>query len=340
MMMTDNDYLWDGSGAPDPEVQRLERALGRLRSAPPPLRLPEPAGRWRTRSVVTWLATAAVIVLMVGLAWRARSPRAASWEVNRLAGRPLVGSTAVRGTGRLAVGETLTTDASSRARVNVSTIGQVIVEGNSRLRLLAAGSGHYRLALDRGTLEAVILAAPGQFVVDTPSATATDLGCVYTLHVNEDGSGLLSVTTGWVAFELNGRESFVPAGASSRTDRRAGPGTPRFDDADPEFQMALERFDFRANGADRVDRARTLRLIFDRARTRDAMTLWHLLSRVEASERGDVFDALAALVPPPAGTTRDRVLALDAKALDQWWDALHLGEASFWRMWKRPLASK
>ena len=26
-----NDYLWDGSGEPDPEVQRLELLLGRLR---------------------------------------------------------------------------------------------------------------------------------------------------------------------------------------------------------------------------------------------------------------------------------------------------------------------
>jgi hypothetical protein len=331
--MTKNDYLWDGSGEPDPDVQRLERALGRLRSTPPPLRLPEPE-RWRTRSILPLLATAAVIVLMVGLAWRQLAPRGASWEVNRLAGQPFVGSTAVNKTGHLAVGDTLTTDASSRARVHVSTIGQVIVEANSRLRLLATGSGHYRLALDRGTVQAAILAAPGQFIVDTPSATATDLGCVYTLHVDDDGTGLLSVTTGWVAFELNGRESFVPAGASCRTDRRAGPGTPRFDDADREFQMALERFDFRATDADRTA---ALRLILDRARPRDAITLWHLLSRVEPSERGHVFDALAARMPPPAGVTRELVLALDKTALDLWWDALRLGDASFWRMWKRPI---
>ena len=32
-----------------------------------------------------------------------------------------------------------------------------------------------------------------------------------------------------------------------------------------------------------------------------------------------------------------RIDVCDKSALDQWWDALHLGEASFWRMWKRPL---
>jgi len=38
------------------------------------------------------------------------------------------------------------------------------------------------------------------FVVDTPSASAIDLGCAYTLHVNEDGSGTLRTTLGWVGF--------------------------------------------------------------------------------------------------------------------------------------------
>jgi hypothetical protein len=286
------------------------------------------------RSWVPLFATAAAVVVMVGLLWRTRGPNGTSWQVDRLAGQPRVGSMVVGKTGRLGVGDTLTTDASSRARLSVSTIGQVIVEGNSRLRLVHMSSGNHRLALDRGTLEAVILAKPGQFVVDTPSATATDLGCVYTLHVDDDGTGLLSVTTGWVAFELSGRESFVPAGASCRTDRTAGPGTPRFDDADRELQVAVERFDF---GHDEADRAAALGLILDRARPRDGLTLWHLLSRVRPSERGEVFDALAARVPPPAGVTRERALALDTHTLDVWWEALHLGDASFWRQWKRPL---
>ena len=30
-----NDYLWDRSGPPDPDVERLEQMLGRLRTTPP-----------------------------------------------------------------------------------------------------------------------------------------------------------------------------------------------------------------------------------------------------------------------------------------------------------------
>jgi len=60
-------------------------------------------------------------------------------------------------------------------------------------------------------------------VVDTPSARAVDLGCQYTLNVDDRGDGLLKVTMGWVAFDTDGRESFIPAGAACRTRKRGGP---------------------------------------------------------------------------------------------------------------------
>jgi hypothetical protein len=335
-----DDYLWDGSGPPDPDVERLERMLGQLRStatmpdiAATVRRKPDARTRWRSaRFLVPTLAAAASIVAMIGVTWQTtRETR--SWEVSRMAGQPRIGGSALAGTGRLGVGETLVTDAASRARLDVSTIGQATIDTDSRVRLVDTRKGHHKLALERGTLHAFITAPPGQFVVDTPSATATDLGCVYTLHVDEDGSGTLSVIAGWVAFEFNGRESFVPAGASSRTDPRVGPGTPRYDDADENLRRALDDFDY---GTDLAAKARDLQLVIARASPRDAMTLWHLIARVSAADRAAVIAALDARVPIPAGVTREAVMRLDKAALDQWWDALGLRDAGWWRKWKGP----
>ena len=36
----------------------------------------------------------------------------------------------------------------------------------------------------------------------------------------------------------------------------------------------------------------------------------------------------------PAGVTRDQVLRLDRDALDAWWNALGLGDATWWRKWR------
>jgi hypothetical protein len=337
-----DDYLWDRTGSPDPDIERLERMLGRLRSTPP---LPDVSKVVRLKPDATTvyagvrflapaLAAAAAIAFMVGITWRtANAPR--SWQVAALSGAPRIGSTSLTGDGRLAVGQTLVTDGDSSARVEVSTIGEVTVGANSRVRLVETRDAHHRLALDRGSLHAIIAAPPGQFVVDTPSATATDLGCVYTLRVDEDGSGVLSVAAGWVAFEEKGRESFVPAGASSRMDPASGPGTPSYDDADAAFQAALETVD---TAADAARRREALRVVLERARARDAMTLWHLIPRVPAQDRGAVVAALAARVPPPAAASRDAVMRLDRSALDRWWDALGLLDTTWWRMWKRPVA--
>jgi len=339
------DYLFDGSGTPDPDVARLEQMLGRLRTTAPVQKVRLQPGATEIHDAHTIsvyagvrflgpaMAAAAAIALMVGLTWRTTTP-AASWDVAVIVGTPRIGSSPLIGGGRIAVGQTLTTDEGSRARMDVSDIGQVTIDEGTRLRLVETREGHHRLALERGTLHASITAPPGQFVVSTPSATATDLGCIYSLHVNDDGSGLLNVEVGWVAFEERGRESFVPAGASSRTDRVNGPGTPRFDDADEPFRRELELVD---EGAGMKVYGDGLRYVLAHARTRDAMTLWHLIARVAPADRASVVDALAARVPMPVTVTREAVLRLDRAALDQWWDALGLDEATWWRKWKRPV---
>ena len=54
-----DDYLWDKTGQPDPEIQKLEEILGTLRYQPKPLELPVS----RRRSYVPLLAIAASLLL-------------------------------------------------------------------------------------------------------------------------------------------------------------------------------------------------------------------------------------------------------------------------------------
>jgi hypothetical protein len=96
------------------------------------------------------------------------------------------------------------------------------------------------------------------------------------------------------------------------TEPGAGPGTPFFPDASQIFLDALSKFDFAGGGTD------SLRAILSEARTRDTLTLWHLLARVEGDERQHVYERLAALAPPPAGVTRAGILQLDDAMLANW----------------------
>jgi hypothetical protein len=218
--------------------------------------------------------------------------------------------------GRIAVGQWLQTDASSRARIAVGDIGTVEVAPNTRVQVLASRPQEQRIRLARGEISATVTAPPRLFFVDTPASTAVDLGCAYTMKADPDGNGLLQVTLGWVSLEWEGRESLVPAGASCRTRPKVGPGTPYFGDASQRLVNALADFDFGGHGEPALD------TVLGEARVRDTLTLWHLLSRVDPAERTQVIDRMASLVPLPKGISRDRALQLDPATLKLWREEL------------------
>jgi anti-sigma factor RsiW len=271
--------------------------------------------RSRRTSVRPWrLAFAAIVVFAVAGAadWFVAHRSGARWEVVRLDGSPVVGAKHLRGVGQVGAGEWIETDSASRATVKVGQIGSVEVTPSTRVRVVTARPGEHRLALARGEIRARILAPPRLFFVDIASGTAVDLGCEYSLNTDEDGSGLLRVTKGWVSFQWKGRESLVPAGASCRTRPHLGPGIPSFDDAPEGVKQALEAFGVEKAGSD------ALSIILAESRVRDTLTLWHLLSRVEARDRARVYDRIAYLTPVPAGVSRELALKLDPETLKRW----------------------
>lgn len=268
------------------------------------------------------VAAAAVLLLVasIGVFWiyKGRNPKT-SWLVKRLEGVPRIGSELISANGRLAIGDWLETDGSSRAQIDVASIGNVEVEANSRVRLLQSRADEHRLELVRGKMSARIWAPPRLFFVDTPSAVAADYGCAYTLEVNDQGGSLLHVTSGWVAMESTDRESMVPAGASCETRPGVGPGTAYFDDVSPAFREALQKVDF---DPDAAVRAAALTSVLDLARPRDTLTLWYLFRRSEGADRERLYDKLASFVPPPAGVTREGMLRFDEKMMSDWAELL------------------
>src|SRR5207237_1367185 len=200
----------------------------------------------RGKHWVPWLLiplAAAATLAVVLLGRRGWGDRRGTWEVVRVAGLPLVGSSPLGATGALQVGQWLETDDSSRAVILVGDIG----------------------------------------------------------HVGLDGGG---------------RRSVVPLGFRADTRRAFGPGTPYAEDAPEALRQALAAFDFANGGPAAVRRALAA------ARSEDAVSLWHLLERVDPALRRAVYDRLASLVPPPAGVTSEGALRLDRTTLDTYWNTI------------------
>ena len=333
-----NDYLWDGTGPVDPDVARLESLLRPLghqpaRDGTPPLTLPRRARRSRLVAAVRPVLAMAAVLILALTAWFGWGIVRGGWAVQAIAGVPHLDGRALEDDGLLKRGGRLVTDGASRARISVGRIGRVDVDPDTRLELVSAGGTDHRLSLERGTIHAQISAPPRFFNVNTPSAVAVDLGCAYTLHVDDVGAGLLRVTHGWVAFDYDGRQALIPQGAVGATRPGVGPGTPRYEDAPSGYAEALGVLDF--GPADAAARSDALDLVLSRARPRDTLTLWHLLSRGTPEERARVYDRLVALGPPPRGVTREAILAGNREALMTWWDSFSFEGTRWWQRLKK-----
>ncbi len=320
-----SDPLWSARSGLPPDLARLEADLAGLPTPPEPdwRTVPRPAERapwWRPAPARTlaWAAAAALAVVALAGQWLVRD----AWNVEVLAGRATFGGATFAG--RIALGGSCATGPESRLRLEVKGMGRVELEPGSSLRRVPGRRGEARLALEHGTMHASIVAPPRRFVVETRVGVATDLGCEYTLSLDRERRGRLSVTSGRVAFRDHGRESFLPAGAWCPLSPD-GVGLPRRDWATDRFLDLLEAYD-------QPDCATgTLDSVLAAAEASDAITLWHLLPRVGGGERSRVATRLAGLIELPADVPVTRVLALEPAALDAWWAAIGMGPAHEWR---------
>jgi hypothetical protein len=86
-----------------------------------------------------------------------------SWLVTRIEWNAADWCEHIASRGQLGIGEWLETDAHSRAQIAVGTIGNVDIDENTRVRLVATQPTEHRLELERGRMSARIWAPPRCF---------------------------------------------------------------------------------------------------------------------------------------------------------------------------------
>ena len=306
-------YLWDPGAVPDPEIQRLEALLRPAAYTPVPLRESTVPPRTTRIRVGAWSALAAVAVLAVGGVYAIRRSAVVPWEVTADRGAPVVRAASGEiSSGALARGGVIETDARSSAVLTVGRIGRAELGPGSRLRLLGDGASEHRLALERGSMRASIDAPPRYFVVQTASALAIDLGCVYTLTADERGNGLLTVEEGEVELQLGAVHVAVLAGNAASLHNGSGPGLPYPVRAGDALRRAVAAYDAEPTSAAALD------AVLAAADAHSTITLWHLLQRAAPAARERVYARMAAIAPPPATATRERVVRGESGALQRW----------------------
>jgi len=304
MTRPDDDYLWDRKGPADPDVARLEQLLAPLAHDAPldELRLRR-RRRWSMLAIGSVVAAAAAVALVW---WRWPDQPGATCSN---------GFAFTRGgteRGVLCVGGVLDTGA-QRAELAIANIGKAELGAGTRVRLDQTSAERHELYLERGRLHARVDAPPRLFAVATPSANVTDLGCEYTLAVEPNGAGTITVQSGKVELATGTAGAIVVAPMRTHARLLPGrrPGLPVVDGAGKALEAAVAAFE--RGAADGIDR------VMAAATPTDALTVANLAEVVPPAHKRRVLDRLAQLSAPPQELSVDDVLA-DHALYEMWFD--------------------
>lgn len=235
------------------------------------------------------------------------------WKLNNLQGTTSVSGKPVTNTDSITEGAWIVTDTLSKAEIKLGNIGSVIIEPGSKVRVLNTAAGNKRLGLEYGSLDVKVETQPKTFFVETPSATAVDLGCSYKITVDSSGDGILFVRSGMVSLQSDKRESLVPAGKYCITKKDFGPGTPFREDISPEMKNALMQFDFGECASS------CIKTIVKHAQKSDAVTLLNILPRADKQYKPIIYEKVAYFCPPPKKIPYDSIPKLDnLESLNDW----------------------
>jgi hypothetical protein len=284
------------------------------------------------------LATLA-LGLQAWYAYRLQWPAAQPWRITAAEGAVTMAGEPVAAHAALAPGNVLETGAGASVRLRVARIGEMLLGEDSRFALVETGDGRHRTRLQRGRLWARIWAPPGAFGVSTPAGEVFDLGCEFVLQANEDGSGALTVRSGWVQIESAWREVLVPEGARLEFGARGEPGIPYDLGASPAFVAALQ--DLHAQGRRAEPDGAAVHALLAASRPQDAISLLYLLQFHPPLAGGPVYDRMVEIMPPEARVSRDDLRLRGAAALSPWWNALPYPRIKrWWLQWPDAFSSR
>jgi len=169
------------------------------------------------------------------------------------------------------------------------------------------------------------------FAFRTPSGTIRDLGCIFNVSVDANGTSRVRVDTGWVQMDNAFGESLVPAGAGAEMRRLARPGVPIYTDTSSDFAAAVRAAQ---DGGDAGER-RELDTILHTDRRRDVLTLLMLANVSPVEIKRALLARAAQLWSPPPGVSVDAIVSGNRDQLWQWHGSLDLPPVkSWWRNWR------
>jgi len=324
-LLPDEQYLWDGTGTPDPTTARVEESLASLRYRG---ELRAPSRAWSARSLRPLLVAAAVLLVsftsyvLVTTHPKKLPPPAptTTWAIASTTGNVQVGEPRpLKSTATL---RAITVGEGGRVSLTAGPSSSVQVEGNATLEIGEGPDQFPWLTLTRGNIMAQVGSADQPLMVGVHANPITlKPGTAASITTTPDATQIIC-KVGEAHIQWPKRETRVLGPATCEIDARSGPSLPLSVLASKEACGAVEALDdgVRFMIKDPKYGEDMLLKYLDQSKPADAPTLWNLLHRVPPDYRREVRNALARHIGPTK-VDPDLILKLDPAAMDAWWHA-------------------
>ncbi|MFZ1519732.1 MAG: RNA polymerase sigma factor [Ignavibacteriaceae bacterium] len=236
------------------------------------------------------------------------------WEVISISGNPKLENNIVNKGDGFASESTIETDAGSSVTVAIPEMGRLLIDNSSTV---SRTKNSNEVKLDNGQIRKFEGDASDVLTVLTPLAKFTELykGGAFRLHVDTNGSCKLTVESGWVIVNIKEFDSYVPKNFGCLITRGKY-AIPYPSDSAPQLISLLENF----TGVNDPSVGTILSLMTKR----ESLSLWHIIQLISPDNRSIAFDRLNDLIPIPAGTTKEGILALNKTMLLDWRQEIEL----------------
>lgn len=274
-----------------------------------------------------WIAIGApvlsiMLAIFIAILYFSRMPTT-FWQVDKIKGNPVIENQSINDGGALPNGKWLKTDAVSEALLKSGIIGDIYIAPQSEIKLAAFNKKEYRLYIKTGKISAKTWSPPHFFKIEIPSGEVIDLGCAFSLEVNNDNTSELQVFSGWIGLKTGNEKIIIPAGMSCRTHEDGRIIIPYNINTSVEFKNALEMYEDN-------NKSTVLQNILTNAGKIDEVSLWYLLEEANPPDKRLIYDKLAEYVLPPENVNYNGILNGDNTMMLSWWEKLGCGSKALW----------
>jgi len=234
------------------------------------------------------------------------------WQVEAINGRYRISN----GTdpAKLFEKQTLITDASAEVLVKIPDVGKIVLKESSELTLNKGMKDLSEVNLLKGTIEITTGAAKSGLVIQCGLSQIIDLGSISKITFKSPGDSRIEVMGGILEVNLENDFVYVIRNYISETRLGARPGVPYNKNASPELVEELKNLQYKNGGFE------SLTKIINAAKEYDIITLWHLYTRVELTERELIYGKMNEYFAVPSGIEKREIINLDRVKLKQWFD--------------------